>query len=218
MDGNRRWARERGLKPTEGHSQGYKILKDLSLYLLIEKKASFVSAFVFSTENWKRAEEEVGFLMALVPKALKEFLNEFHEKNIRVVFLGRRDGLSQKVLKSLETAESRTAGNSGGTLALCFNYGGQAEIVDATKKLIEQKANAANLNEEEFAAALYHPEVPPLDLIVRTSGEERLSGFMLWRAAYSELIFIDKHWPDFSRQDIDSALAEFDKRQRRYGA
>lgn len=218
MDGNRRWARERGLKPTEGHAKGYKILKELSLYLLLDKKVPFVSAFVFSTENWKRAEEEVGFLMALVPKALNEFLEEFTEKNIRVVFLGRRDKLSDKVLKSLETAEAKTKDNTAGTLALCFNYGGQAEIVDAAKKLIDQKANASILSEEDFAAALYRPEVPPIDLIVRTSGEERISGFMLWRAAYSELIFIDKHWPDFAREDIDNALVEFDKRQRRYGA
>ena len=218
MDGNRRWAREKGMVPTEGHARGYKILKELSLYLLLGKKVPFVSAFVFSTENWSRAEEEVGFLMNLVPKALNEFLDEFDEKNIRVVFLGRRDRLNGRVLKSLETAETKTADNSGGTLALCFNYGGQAEIVDAARKLIEQKVDPKQINEETFAQALYHPEIPPVDLMVRTSGEQRLSGFMLYRASYAELLFIDKHWPDFSRADIDFAIEEYGRRQRRYGS
>lgn len=217
MDGNRRWAKAQGLKSSDGHSQGYKILRELSLYALLEKKIPYISAYVFSTENWSRTEEEVGFLMGLVTRALDEYLDEFHQKNIRVLVLGKRDKLSSSVIKALEKAETTTKDNTGGTLALCFNYGGQAEIVDAAKKLIESGAKAEDVTIESFANALYHPEVPPVDLIIRTSGEKRLSGYMLWRAAYSEFIFLDKHWPEFSRQDIDEALEEYLKRQRRYG-
>jgi undecaprenyl diphosphate synthase len=217
MDGNRRWAKAAGLKSVEGHFRGYKNLRDLAIYALVEKKVPYVSAFVFSTENWSRTEEEVGYLMNLVLRALTEYLDEFHQKNIRILVLGQRDKLSDKVVEAIKTAEAKTKDNSGGTLALCFNYGGQAEIVDAARSLIEQKVSAAEVSIETIAGALYHPEVPPLDLIVRTSGEQRLSGFMLWRAAYSELYFVDKHWPDFTTADIDAALDEFAKRQRRFG-
>jgi len=217
MDGNRRWAKARGLKPSEGHTQGYKILRELSLYVLLEKKIPFVSAFVFSTENWSRAEEEVSFLMGLVGRALNEYLDEFHQKNIRVLVLGTREKLNSSVIKALDKDETTTKNNTAGTLALCFNYGGQQEIVDATKKLIKEGVSESQVTAESFAAALYHPEVPPLDLVVRTSGEKRLSGFMLYRAAYSEFLFIDKHWPEFSKADIDAGLEEFYNRQRRYG-
>ncbi|HEU5004898.1 MAG TPA: polyprenyl diphosphate synthase [Candidatus Saccharimonadales bacterium] len=218
MDGNRRWARAQGKKPMDGHLAGYKNFYELSRYTFLEKKIPYLSAFVFSTENWKRTEEEVGFLMRLVTRAITEYLDDFHRDNIKILILGSRDKLSKPVLKAIEQAESKTAGNTGGTLALCFNYGGQQEIVDAAKAIIEQKINADSLDLETFESYLYKPEVPPLDLIIRTSGEQRLSGFMLYRAAYSELLFLDKHWPDFTPEDIDFALDEFANRQRRYGA
>lgn len=218
MDGNRRWAKAQGLKPTEGHLKGYKILGDLSRYALLEKKIPYVSAFVFSTENWSRAEEEVGFLMNLVTKALDEYLDDFHKDNIRILVLGSRDKLSKKVLDALTKGEAKTKDNTGGTLALCFNYGGQEEIVDAAKKLLARKADPESLTPESFASDLYHPEVPPIDMIIRTSGEQRLSGFMLWRASYAELYFVKKHWPEFTTSDIDSALDEFSRRRRRYGS
>lgn len=217
MDGNRRWARAQGLKTVEGHLRGYKNLRDLAIYALVEKKIPFISAFVFSTENWSRAEEEVSYLMNLVLRALTEYLDEFHEKNIRILVLGRRDKLSGKVVKAIETAEAKTKENNGGTLALCFNYGGHAEIVDAAKKLIERGIKVEDLSEEVFASELYHPEVPPVDMIIRTSGEERISGFMLWRAAYSELLFLEKHWPEVTTDDIDYVLEQYAKRQRRFG-
>lgn len=218
MDGNRRWAKDHGLSANEGHLRGYKILRELSRYALLEKKIPFVSAFVFSTENWKRAEGEVGFLMNLATRALDEYLNDFHKDNIRILVLGRREGLSPKVLKALEQAEKTTKDNTAGTLALCFNYGGQQEIVDATKELLEQKADPSSLDIDKFASVLYHPEVPAVDLVIRTSGEERLSGFMLWRASYAEFYFIDKHWPEFTKTDVDAALNEYARRQRRYGS
>lgn len=218
MDGNRRWAKARGLKTIEGHYKGYENLRDLALYALIEKKVPFVSAYVFSTENWNRTKDEVGYLMKLVTRAFTDYLDDFHKNNIRVVVLGQRDRLSKQVLAAVENAEAKTKNNTAGTLVACFNYGGHAEIVDAAKKIAEKKLTPEQITEETFAKELYHPEVPPVDLIIRTSGEKRLSGFMLWRASYSELLFIDKHWPEFDKSDIDAALDEYAYRQRRYGA
>lgn len=217
MDGNRRWARAKGLPTLEGHLQGYQNFHDIGLYLLKDKKIPFVSAYVFSLENWTRTEAEVGYLMKLVLRALKEFLEEFHREGVRIVVIGQRDRLALAVLKAINKAETETKDNRSGTLALCFNYGGQEEIVQATKKLIEQKIDAKSVTVEKFTEQLYHPEVPPLDLVIRTSGEQRLSGFMLWRASYAELYFVKKHWPDFSKTDVDEALAEYANRQRRYG-
>lgn len=218
MDGNRRWAKARGLKRLEGHLRGYQNMRDLAFYTLLERKIPYLSAYVFSTENWSRTAEEVGYLMKLVLRALTEYLDEFHQKNIRVLVLGSREKLGKDIIKAIEAAEQKTKSNSGGTLALCFNYGGQQEIVDAARTLIEQKIDSTNVNIETFAQALYHPEVPPVDLVIRTSGEQRTSGYMLWRSTYSELLFIDKFWPDFSPADIDYSLDEYTKRQRRYGA
>lgn len=217
LDGNRRWAKSRGLPSLEGHMQGYKNLRVLVRYALLDLKIPCVSCFVFSNENWNRTEKEVKYLMKLVVKALNEFLDELHKDNIRIVVLGRRERLSNTVLKAVEKTEATTAKNTGGTLAICFNYGGQAEIADAARAIVEAKLPAKAITEELFANYLYHPEVPPVDLLIRTSGEIRLSGFMLWRAAYSELYFVDKHWPDFNKADIDKALVEYARRERRYG-
>jgi len=218
MDGNRRWARANGLKTFDGHFKGYQNMRDLALYALKEKSIPYLSAYAFSTENWNRTKEEVGYLMNLVLRALIEYLDDFHKNNIRLLALGTRDKLGAKVIKAIETAEEKTKHNTGGTLALCFNYGGQQEIVDATKKIIEDGLDVQTLDNEKFSQYLYHPEVPPVDLIIRTSGEERLSGFMLWRAAYSEFLFVDKHWPEFDKSDVDAALEEYAHRQRRFGA
>ncbi len=217
MDGNRRWAKGRGKKPQDGHLQGYKNLHDLGRYIFLEKKIPYLSVFAFSTENWKRTEEEVGYLMKLVVRALNDYLDEVYNDNIKVVILGSREKLSKDVLSAIETAEEKTKNNTAGTLAICFNYGGQQEIVDAAKKLIEAGTDPSHLDVESFAKKLYHPEIPPVDLVVRTSGEQRISNFMLWRAAYSELLFVDKHWPEITASDIDFVIEEFTKRQRRYG-
>ncbi len=217
LDGNRRWARANGQPILEGHRAGYQNLRKITRYMFFEKGIKLVSAFVFSTENWSRSAEEVEYLMNLLLGAFKKSLKEFKEENIRIVVLGRRDRLSPKIIKVIEQAEAETENNSAGTIAFCFNYGGQAEIVDAAKALLEQKTDPAKLTPESFADHLYHPDVPPVDLLIRTSGEQRTSGFMLWRAAYAELYFTDKHWPDFSPADVDAALADFAKRQRRYG-
>ena len=215
LDGNRRWAKSRGLPALEGHVRGYHNLRLISRHLFGNRNVKWVSAYVFSTENWRRSKREVSYLMRLVGQALHEYLDEFHGDNIRIVVLGRRDGLPGPVLAAIEKAENTTADNRSGTLALCFNYGGQREISDAATAWASNKP--AELTAETFYQYLYHPEVPPLDLIIRTSGEQRLSGFMLFRAAYAELYFTDVLWPDFAPATLDTALAEFARRTRRFG-
>ena len=217
LDGNRRWARERGLPPMEGHRKGSENFGDAVKHLF-NSGVSYVSAFVFSTENWKRAEEEVSYLMNLVIKLTTDRLSEFDDAGIRLVILGSREKLSKKVVKAIDKAEQTTADNQEGVLALCFNYGGQQEIVDACKSLVHDGVGADDITPEKIQAYLYQPEVPDIDLIVRTSGEQRLSGFMLWRSTYAELLFMDKYWPAVTNDDMDMVLEEFAARQRRYGA
>jgi undecaprenyl diphosphate synthase len=193
------------------------VFKEIAL-AAFKRGVRYLSAFVFSTENWSRTEEEVGYLMSLVMKATEKYLDTFHEAGIKVIVVGRRDNLDDKVLKSIERTEARTKGNTRGTLVLCFSYGGQDELVDAVRHIIKAGIPAEAVTPETLETALYAPEVPPVDLIIRTSGEHRLSGFMLYRAAYAELYFINKYWPDFTTQDLDEALAEYAQRERRYGS
>jgi len=217
LDGNRRWAENNSLPSFEGHRRGYENILTI-VDGCIERGVSCVSGYVFSTENWRRSEEEVSYLMDLVYKMVTRDLDKLHKKGVRLVWLGTRERLEPKMLEVLEAAEEKTRGNSTITLGICFNYGGQREIIDATRKLIEQGIAPDELTEEHFAQQLYAPDVPPLDLIVRTSGEQRLSNFMLWRAAYSEFIFRDEHWPDFSLESLDECLLEYSHRKRRHGA
>lgn len=217
LDGNRRWAKARGLPTLEGHRQGAENFKDIALKAF-GKGVTHLSAFVFSTENWSRTKEEVGYLMKLVVKATEKYLADFHRAGIKILVMGERGKLEKSVLQAIERTEAKTAANTGGTLVLCFNYGGQQEIVHAVREIIRQHIPAASVNAETIATNLYCPEVPPLDLMIRTSGEQRTSGFQLWRAAYSELAFTDKLWPDFTEQDLDTILADYRKRSRRFGA
>lgn len=216
LDGNRRWARERGLPTLQGHSRGADVLHDIAV-ATFERGVEYMSAYVFSAENWNRTEKEINYLMGMVSSTLEKYLDEFHERGIRVVVLGRRDGLRRKVLEALKKSEETTAANTNGTLAFCFNYGGKEEIVDAAKRLAEGGYSSGEIDQELIGNNLYHPEVPDMDLLVRTSGEQRLSGFMLWRAAYAELLFSDKYWPDYTAEDLDLALGEYSQRARRFG-
>lgn len=216
LDGNRRWAKDNGLPALEGHRVGFGKLKDIGRHA-VKRGVTFVSAYIFSTENWNRSREEVRYLLDLAFWLAGHELKEVHKEGIRIKFLGRQDGLSDKMLKAIHKAEDLTKNNTKGTLALCFNYGGQQEIVDAARELIRSGADPDGLDAKTFAEALYQPEVPPIDLLIRTSGEQRLSNFMLWRAAYAELYFVKKHWPDFTTDDFDAALAEYSTRHRRYG-
>lgn len=216
VDGNRRWAREHGLPAYEGHLAGYNAIKEVA-EATFEAGVQYVSVYAFSTENWKRSADEVNKIMGLVLRLLSADLPVFEDNNIRLRILGNREGVQDKIVKAIENAEARTADNTGGTLALCFNYGGQQEVVDAVKHIIESGASVDDVTPDSIAQNLYAPEVPGCDLIVRTSGEQRLSNFMLWRSAYSELSFVEKKFPEMTKDDVHAILEEYSNRNRRFG-
>lgn len=216
LDGNRRWAKQQGKPALEGHRQGYFNLKMIGEHAM-DRGVQYISAYVFSTENWNRTKEEVDYLMKLLLWVATDEVDEINKKNIRIRFLGGRDRLSADILKAIDKAEDLTSKNTRGTLALCLNYGGQPEIAEAVQKLMKAGVTPNEVTPEKISEYLYAPDIPPVDLLIRTSGEQRLSNFMLFRAAYSELLFVKKHWPDFDKDDLDAALAEFASRQRRFG-
>lgn len=217
VDGNRRWAKAHSLPILEGHRRGYNNLKDISKKAL-DYGIEYISAYVFSTENWNRDKQEVDDLMKLLGWVLSHEVKEFHKENIRLRAVGSRSRFSPALQKSLKSAEELTANNTRGTIILCLDYGGQQEIVDATKNIINAGISADNVTIETINQNIYAADVPPVDLIIRTSGEKRLSNFMMWRSAYSELLFVDKNWPDFDEADLDTAVNEYNQRQRRFGA
>lgn len=216
VDGNRRWAKEHGLPTYEGHLAGYNALKDVA-FATLEQGVAYMSIYVFSTENWKRSQEEVSNLMSLILRLFTTDSKVFDDKNIRLKVLGDREGLNEKIIKAMDALEDRTKDNSAGTLAVCLNYGGQKEIIEAVKKIVQSGIAAEKIDETLIAENLYGAEVPPVDVIVRTSGEKRLSNFMLWRAAYSEFIFLDKMWPEMTKEDVTAIIKEYTRRQRRFG-
>lgn len=216
MDGNRRWAKERSLASSEGHKAGYETLKQMGQWCL-DRNIRFLTVFAFSTENWKRTKEEVGYLMGLLEKALTEELEFFVQKEIRLRVLGRLDELSESLRVSIQRAVERTQGFSEHTLSICLNYGGRSELVDAVKKIVASGVPADKIDEATIQQALYYPDLPEPDLLIRTSGEQRLSGFLLWQAAYTELYWASCHWPDFSEKELDAALEDFSARKRRFG-
>jgi undecaprenyl diphosphate synthase len=216
LDGNRRWAKENNKKTLEGHKKGSEVFKEISTGLF-ERGVKYVTAYVFSTENWKRTAEEVDYLMRLVVKAVESHLDEYNQKGIRIQVLGSRDRIKKSVIKALERTEEKTANNTNGTLALCFNYGGRDELVNAVKSIVSDGTPVDAINESTITEKLYGPNIPDVDLIIRTSGEQRTSGFMLWRSFYAEMYFIDKHWPDITMKDFDTAINVYSNRQRRFG-
>lgn len=216
LDGNRRWAKSRGLPAIEGHRRGYDNLKDMA-DVLFARGVKYVTAYVFSTENWQRSRAEVKFLMKLAYQACVRDIKILQEKNIRFRWLGSRAGVDDKLARAIEQAECDTAGNDGGTLSLCFNYGGRAEIIEAVQKMAAEKLAPAELTEAKMSEHLYTAGMPDPDLIVRTSGEMRLSNFLLWQCAYSELYFEPCHWPDFDEHKLDKVLDDYHNRVRRFG-
>ncbi len=216
LDGNRRWAAQHGLPSLRGHQKGYEALKDIAIEA-INSGIPYVSAFIFSTENWKRSKSEVTYLMRLIIRLTQKELDKFMDQNIKLVFVGTKEGLPAKVWEAIDHAVHKTAKNTKGTVGLCINYGGQQEITDAVRKLLRRKLDPQRLTSHDIEASLYAPELPPVDLVVRTSGEFRLSGFMLYRVAYAEFIFVDKHWPDFTKQDLRLVLQYYAARKRRFG-
>jgi undecaprenyl diphosphate synthase len=222
MDGNGRWAKQRGLPRTEGHGAGEAAMWD-TVKGADEVGLKWLTMFAFSTENWNRPKAEVRYLMGFNRGLLRRRRAELHDMNVRVRFLGRRDWkVPRSVLREMEISEDLTRNNSGMTLTIAFNYGGRVEIVDAVKRLLADhdagRLKGEKLTPQSIARRLYHPDMPDPDLIIRTSGEERISNFLLWQAAYSELYFTPVFWPDFDREHLFEAIHDFQKRSRRFGA
>jgi undecaprenyl diphosphate synthase len=214
VDGNRRWAKERNLPTMEGHRRGFSRVEKVATKM-IDSGIEFVSFYLFSTENWNRSEAEVSYLMDLLRKNVKRLQKKFVKENIRCVVMGRKEPAPKDLLVALSELEEKTKNGTRGTVCICFNYGGQWEIADAISKIIA--AGEKEITPEVVAKYLYHPEVPPCDLIVRTSGEERISGFQLWRASYSEFLFLKKYFPSITDKDCDKILEIFKSRSRRFG-
>jgi len=216
MDGNRRWAKDQGMPAVEGHRAGYETMKKVGDWCLA-RGVKTLTVYAFSTENWKRSEVEVNFLMSLLEHALEKELNYFIDRKIQLRVLGRREGFSSKIIELIDKAEAATKDFDAMTFAICLGYGGRAEIVDAVREIAREGIAPDAIDEDSISKRLYWPNMPDPDLIIRTSGEERLSGFLLWQSAYSELYWLKKNWPALEEKDLDDAFAEYATRQRRYG-
>jgi undecaprenyl diphosphate synthase len=210
MDGNGRWAADRGLPTLEGHRRGAKTLKQ-TVKDAVALGIRELTVYAFSTENWSRPEDEVSGLMEMFAELIVSETPELDEEGVRMRFVGRRDDVSEGLREQMAWAEAETDGNERMTLFVAFNYGGRAEILDAAERY-------EGGGEEAFAALLYAPEMSDPEMVIRTSGEERLSNFLLWQSAYSELYFSDVLWPDFDRAQLEAALADYGRRARRFGA
>jgi undecaprenyl diphosphate synthase len=217
MDGNGRWAKKRGLKRTEGHAAGEEALFD-AVHGALELGIRWLTVYAFSTENWRRPADEVRFLMNFNESLLLNRRDELNDLGVRVRFIGRRDWrVPRRVLKRMDEAVELTRDNRTMTLTFAFNYGGRAEIIDAVKALVAEGVKPDKVTEAALRRHLYDPEMPDPDLVVRTSGEFRISNFLLWELAYSELVFTDVLWPDFRREHLAEAVREFQRRERRFG-
>ena len=212
MDGNRRWAKEKNKKTIEGHLAGANRIISLAKYIF-DKGVKYLSIYAFSTENFNRSAEEVSYLMGLIIKFFNVRVNELHDYNIKIVVSGLRDKLSKDVLKCIDNVVELTKNNTDGVLNVCLNYGGRREIVDAVNKIKE--ANIT-VTEETFGKYLYN-DLPDLDFVIRTSGEERISNFMLWQISYAEFYFPKVYFPDFDEKEFDKALEIYNNRNRRFG-
>jgi undecaprenyl diphosphate synthase len=217
MDGNGRWAKQRGLPRTAGHSAGEEALFDV-VDGALDLGLKWLTMYAFSTENWRRPPDEVRFLMNFNQGILTRHRDEMAEKGVRMRFAGRRDWrVPRRIMRHMEESAALTSHNRTLTLTIAFNYGGRTEIVDAVRRIIEDRVPASKVDEKAIASRLYFPDMPDPDLVVRTSGEYRISNFLLWELAYSELLFSDLYWPDFRREHLFEAVREYQRRDRRYG-
>ncbi|HYD09505.1 MAG TPA: polyprenyl diphosphate synthase [Acidimicrobiales bacterium] len=217
MDGNGRWAQKRGLRRTEGHAAGEEALFD-TVDGALDLGIGWMTVYAFSTENWKRPPDEVRYLMGFNEGILTRRRDELHERGVRIRFAGRRDWrVPKRLLRQMDESVALTARNKTMTLTIAFNYGGRAEIVDAVRALVASGVKADKVDEKAIRRHLYDPSMPDPDLMIRTSGEYRISNFLLWELAYSELIFTETLWPDFRRADLFEAIREFQQRDRRFG-
>lgn len=220
VDGNGRWAQERNLKRSEGHKQGAKNLEKIILYVNKHNLANYLSLYVFSTENFKRSKEEVNYLMDLFIKWFNKAKDKYDKENIKVLFSKDDSLLKSDIIKKINELEEATKNNNGLTVNFCLSYGGRNELVHATKIIAEKvKSNEIKINEinEDTISNNLYQNLPDIDLLIRTSGEQRLSNFMLWQLSYSELLFINTYFPDFTPRDLNKALKEYYKRDRRFG-
>ena len=215
MDGNGRWAEERGLKRSLGHKEGAKTLKKL-LSHIYEKKVKYLSLYAFSTDNFKRSKEEVDYLMNLFIEMFKKQFKDLKEKNIKVIFSGRRKPLPDDVLSAMDEMSKETKNYTNGVLNICINYGGQEEIVDMVKKIVDKGTPSEEITKELVNANMYQ-DLPPVNFVIRTSGEQRISNFLLWQSSYAEYYFPKVYFPDFKEKEFDEAIVEFNKRKRRFG-
>ena len=219
LDGNGRWAKERGLTRSMGHDAGFTNLKNISKYIL-SKGIKVLSVYAFSTENFKRSKDEVDYLMNIFTSKFKSCIKDFNKENIKVIFSGRDKPLPNKVLKAMKELGEATKDNTKGILNICINYGGRSELVDTCKKIgkmVENKEISINDIDEELVSRNLYNDLPDVDLMIRTSGELRLSNFMLWQNSYAEFYFPKTYFPDFDEKEFDKAIIEYTKRDRRFG-
>ena len=221
MDGNRRWAKKRGLPSQLGHGQGAKTLEDIAVACQ-QRGVKYLTVFAFSTENWKRSKEEVDYLMELLAKNLSDFDKRFDNRNVRIKLVGDSLPLPERLKKGILEIEERTKNNDGLTVNIAINYGGRAEIINATKRIAEDMKNgkishSEEIDEELLSRYMYTSGDPDPDLLIRTAGEVRMSGFLTWQSVYSELYFTDVLWPDFDEKELDKAIEEYNNRKRNFG-
>jgi undecaprenyl diphosphate synthase len=216
MDGNGRWARRRGHPASFGHRAGVRAIKRV-LDGCEQLGVHALSVYAFSTENWSRPRAEVRALMRLFHETMQREIDEMHRRGVRIVVSGRRDGLSPRMRQRIEESITLTSKNTNGVLNVCLNYGGRAEIVDAVRRLVEAGTPPDQIDEAAIASRLYNPDLPDPDLIIRTAGESRVSNFLLWQSAYSEMLVSETLWPDFDVEDLKAAIADYNSRIRRFG-
>lgn len=217
MDGNGRWATARGLTRTAGHRKGIEAVRR-TVEMVGERGIPYVTLFGFSSENWRRPAAEVEDLMLLLRFYLRSEIAELHKQNVRLRVIGERNKLAPDIVKMIEHAEQLTRENTALNLTVALSYGGRQDLVQAARKLVASGVDPETIDEDAFARALWTADLPDPDLLIRTSGEQRISNFFLWQSAYAELVFLDTLWPDFSQSDLDHAIREFGRRERRYGA
>lgn len=220
VDGNGRWAKEKGKSRSEGHKAGAETIEKIILYISKENIANYLSLYVFSTENFSRSPEEVNYLMELFMKWFKKCKEKYKDANIKVLFSSQKEFLKPEIVKAIDELEEATKDNTGLVVNFCLSYGGRQEIVDATKKIatgvLENKLNINDINEELFKKYLYN-DLPDVDFLIRTSGENRVSNFMLWQISYAEMYFPKVYFPDFTPKCLEEAIEEYEKRDRRFG-